>query len=37
MVGVTSLTVIEGEGEDSIVVAVVGVGVARREDTYGHQ
>ena len=37
VVGVASLTVIEGEGEDSVVVVAVGVGVTRRKDTYGHQ
>ena len=35
--GVASLTMIEGEGEGSIVIAAVGVGVTRKKDTGGHQ
>ena len=33
VVSITSLTVIEGEEEGSVVVAVVGIGVTRRKDT----
>ena len=36
MVGVASLTVIEGKGEGSTVVVVVGVRVIERKDTGRH-
>ena len=36
VVGVTSLSVIEGEGEGLVVVVVVRVGVTGRKDTGGY-
>ena len=37
MIDVASLTMIEGEGEGSIVVVAIGMGVIERKDTDGHQ